>query len=42
MATGGVDIDSILNQTVGYIFVGLAFELLCVFAASTFLRLVKR
>lgn len=30
MTTEPVDVDSILNQTVGYIFVGLAFELLCV------------
>ncbi|EPS93008.1 hypothetical protein FOMPIDRAFT_1020789 [Fomitopsis schrenkii] len=28
MATGPVDVNSILNQTVGYIFIGLAFELL--------------
>ncbi|KAI0727800.1 hypothetical protein C8Q72DRAFT_426410 [Fomitopsis betulina] len=28
MTTEPVDVDSILNQTVGYIFVGLAFELL--------------
>lgn len=30
MATESVDINAILNQTVGYIFIGLIFELLCV------------